>query len=127
MEYRFLKVRGQNTLISRGPGPSNIDFQWARDQKRAATLDIFKFSVRLENRVRVLGAPRPLATEGSSFPRCAPGKFEFWVVRRDPARQRVQVFRARHQEGSSSEARDENSNPLTPGARKLERFGPSAD
>ena len=47
-----------------------------------------------------MGAPRPWTLEGSSFPCQAPEGFEFWV-HRDPVRQRVQVFRAGGQEGSS--------------------------
>jgi len=51
-------------------------------------------------RVQVLGAPRPWTSEGSSFPRGRTGGFKFWA-RRDPGRQRVGVFCAGGQEGSS--------------------------
>ena len=60
---------------------------------RAATLGDrgLEFSVRADRRVRVLGAPRPWASEGSSFPCWAPGGFKFWV-HRESGRQRVRVF-----------------------------------
>ena len=48
----------------------------------AATLGVrgFEFSVRADRRVRVLGAPRPWTSEGSSFPRRGPGGFKFSAI-----------------------------------------------
>ena len=39
-----------------------------------------KFSMPGTKRVRVLGAPRPWTSEGSSFPRRGPGGFEFSAI-----------------------------------------------